>query len=210
MYTDKGLFLLKGIDHSPNINSFTDLKMSGGIEEWTLTAEEHGHSKGSIGHSSFFDKEDYHKQRETEKESEKIEIEKSLQLKNETCKVYYAGELLYLIPEYTRKNNIINPNEDVGFIVYWNNHSGHFHPNNPICESKFAKEYFPLELFCQVGKDGEHNYKKQDNLLQSFVDIESKSLQKASLSKKKRKKRKKSKKRKSKKKKSKKKKSKVK
>ena len=59
MYTEKGLFLLKGIDHSPNINSFTDLKNSGGIEEWTLTAEEHGHNKGSIGHSSFFDKEDY-------------------------------------------------------------------------------------------------------------------------------------------------------
>ena len=46
--------------------------------------------------------------------------------------------------------------------------------------AEFAKEYFPLELFCQVGKDGEHNYKKQDNLLKSFVDIESHSLKKAS------------------------------
>ena len=190
MYTEKGLYLLKGIDHSPNINSFTDLKKSGGIEDWTLTAEEHGHSKGSIGHSSFFKKDDYHKQREIEKESEGMETEKSLQLKNENCKVFYGGELLYLIPEYTRKKDIINPKEDVGFIVYWNNHSGHFHPNNPICEKDFAKEYFPLQLFCQVGKDGEHNYKKQDSLLQSFVDIESKSLQ-AGLIKKKRKKSKK-------------------
>ena len=143
MYTDKGLFLLKGIDHSPRINSFTDLKNSGSIEEWTLTAEEHGHNKGSIGHSSFFEKEEYDKQRKTEKESEKLETEESLQLKNNNCKIYYAGEILYVIPEYMRKNEKINPNEDVGFIVYWNNHSGHFHPNNPICESEFAKKYLP-------------------------------------------------------------------
>jgi len=201
MYTEKGLFLLKGIDHSPRINSFTDLKNSGGIEEWTLTAEEHGDEKGSIGHSSFFEKDEYSKQRDIEKESKKLETEESLQLKNNNCKVYYAGEILYVIPEYMRKNKIINPNEDVGFIVYWNNHSGHFHPNNPVCESEFAKKYLPLELFCQVGIDGEHNYKKQNNLLQSFVDIERHSL-KASKKKRKSKKRK-SKKRKSKKRKSK-------
>ena len=180
MYTEKGLFLLKGIDHSPRINSFTDLKNSGGIEEWTLTAEEHGDEKGSIGHSSFFEKDEYSKQRDIEKESKKLETEESLRLKNENCKVYYAGEILYVIPEYMRKNENINPNEDVGFIVYWNNHSGHFHPNNPVCENEFAKKYLPLELFCQVGIDGEHNYKKQDNLLKSFVDIESHSLKKAS------------------------------
>ena len=88
-----------------------------------------------------------------------------------------------------RKNEKINSNEDVGFIVYWNNHSGHFRPNNTICESEFAKKYLPLELFCQVGIDGEHNYKKQNNLLQSFVDIEGHSL-KASKKKTKKKKRK--------------------
>ena len=80
MYTEKGLFLLKGIDHSPRINSFTDLKNSGGIEEWTLTAEEHGDEKGSIGHSSFFEKDEYSKQRDIEKESKKLETEESLRL----------------------------------------------------------------------------------------------------------------------------------
>ena len=79
MYTDKGLFLLKGIDHSPRINSFTDLKNSGGIEEWTLTAEEHGDEKGSIGHSSFFEKDEYSKQRDIEKESKKKETIKVVQ-----------------------------------------------------------------------------------------------------------------------------------
>ena len=153
MYTDKGLFLLKGIDHSPRINSFTDLKNSGGIEEWTLTAEEHGHSKGSIGHSSFIEKEEYNKQRETQKKSEKTEIEESLQLKNENCKILYAGEILYLIPEYTRKNDMINSNEDVGFIVYWNNQLKLFElfsknynqgcPNNVSCLFPFfIHDYF--------------------------------------------------------------------
>ena len=95
------------------------------------------------GHSSFFSKSEYDEQREIQKRLDELD-EPSIphdlkQLVSSTCKVLYAGELLYHKPSYL----------DHGVIVYWTNGSGHFKPNNEYCRAKI-NVYFPEDVYVHL------------------------------------------------------------
>ena len=140
VYTSDGLYLLQifnisnlqilldEIGNTQNLDMYKNLSgeinLADNVDDEVTAKYESGFNQ-KYGHSSFFPKEEYDIQRGIQKQVvESGRLTHALKgMINATCKVIYAGELLYYKPHYLEH----------GVIVYWNNQSGHFLPNNNVC-----------------------------------------------------------------------------
>lgn len=173
LYTSDGLYLIKHstsniINIKENILMDVDMFDDKFYDEEAV--RERGDSPIGVGHSSFFQSEEYTRHYEYGQDLSNKSVEEI----NSNCDVKYAGELLYYKPSYLSGH---------GVVVYWNNGSGHFQPKpDSPCKNELFLEikkkgwrrelkvvggYFPEELFVQ---ENDATNKKEN--IDKWYDIE--------------------------------------